>query len=165
MTVQGWNLLFSAITAGLVLVGGIWLRYVVTQQLKAKDTTIETLNAAIKLHEAEIAALKGDRAPAIAAEHKIMKEFVDQMAAQKQQLEDQVKNLTASKKADVNSSDRFIGETEGLKKSLSILRKHVTAISPMSLRNYLTATGKGFEEIVSEINSRESAPPTLKLAR
>jgi len=110
MTVQGWNLLFSAITAGLVLVGGIWLRYVVTQQLKAKDTTIETLNAAIKLHEAEIAALKGDRAPAIAAEHKIMKEFVDQMAAQKQQLEDQVKNLTASKKADVNSSDRFIGE-------------------------------------------------------
>jgi hypothetical protein len=50
-----------------------------------KDTTIETLNAAIKFHEAEIAHLKGDRAPALAAEHKSMKEFADQMAADKQQ--------------------------------------------------------------------------------
>jgi len=80
MPLESWNVLFSATTSGLVLVGGIWLRYVVNQQLKAKDTTIETLSAAIKLHEAEIASLKGDRAPALAAEHKIMKEFADQMA-------------------------------------------------------------------------------------
>jgi len=75
MTESGWSLLFNAGTFSLVLVGGIWLKYVVAQQLKTKDTTIESLNAAIKLQETEIAGLKGDRAPAIAAEYKTMREY------------------------------------------------------------------------------------------
>ena len=60
MTIQAWTLLFSTITSGLVLVGGIWLKYVVNQQLSVKDTTIETLNAAINLHEG-----RGKACPAI----------------------------------------------------------------------------------------------------
>jgi phage shock protein A len=160
MTIQAWTLLFSAITSGLVLVGGIWLRYVVNQQLKSKDTTIETLNAAIKFHEAEIAALKGDCAPAIAAEHKIMKEFADQMAAQKQQLEDQVKTLTTSQKAAVNSNDRFIGETEGMKKALRTIVMKYIAITMRRPTKLPEEMNEVFMNIFSEIKNREDAPLT-----
>ena len=49
MTLETWNLIFSAATAGMVLVGGIWLKYVVTQQLATKDATIETVKTALEV--------------------------------------------------------------------------------------------------------------------
>ena len=53
MTLQVWSILVNAVIAALILVGGIWLRSVVTQQLKSKDTAIQALDATIKSKEAE----------------------------------------------------------------------------------------------------------------
>jgi predicted histidine transporter YuiF (NhaC family) len=92
------TLVLNAVIAVLLVGYGLWLRNIFTQQLSAKDTTIETLNAAVKLHEGEVAALKGDRAPAIAAEYKTMREHANQMTEEKQKLEDRVKNLTDSQR-------------------------------------------------------------------
>jgi hypothetical protein len=55
------------------LVGGIWLKYVVDQQLKAKDTAIQALEAVVKSKEAEISVLSGNTAPAIAKDYAVMK--------------------------------------------------------------------------------------------
>lgn len=116
MTIQEWTLVFSAVTSGLVLVGGIWLKYVVDQQLKAKDTTIESLNAAIKLHEGQIDSLKGDRAPAIAAEYKTMREHADKMTEEKQALDKQVEKLTEAQKeqAKEHHVGTIMSEIDGL---------------------------------------------------
>jgi septal ring factor EnvC (AmiA/AmiB activator) len=123
MTIEAWTLLFSAITSGLVLVGGVWLKHVVNQQLKSKDTTIETLNAAIKLHEAEIAALKNDRAPAIATEYKTMREHADRMTADKQALDEQIKKLTESQKEGekVQQLIKAMSEIDGLTLASNLL--------------------------------------------
>jgi hypothetical protein len=98
MTIESWNLVFSAATTGLVLVGGIWLKYVVAQQLATKDTTIQALNAAIKLHETEIAGLKGERAPAIVQDYKAMREHAEQITKEKRELSERVNNLTEEQK-------------------------------------------------------------------
>ena len=46
MTVQTWNMVISAAILGLLTGGGVWLKYVVEQQLKAKDVAIHALEAA-----------------------------------------------------------------------------------------------------------------------
>jgi len=132
MTIQVWTLLFSAITSGLVLVGGIWLRYVVAQQLRSKDATIETLKAAIELHQAEITTLKGDRAPAIAAEYKVVKEYADKITQDKQKLDEQLRLLTEQRQErdktrvyPPDPADIAIFEAKGLILGASILLKHL----------------------------------------
>jgi hypothetical protein len=147
------TLVLNVIVAVLLAVYGVWFNNVVKHQLGAKDATIETLKT-------EIDSLKGDRAPAIAAEHKIMKEFADQMAAQKQQLEDQVKTLTTSQKAMVNSNDRFIGETEGMKKALRTIVMKYIAITMRRPTKLPEEMNEVFMNIFAEIKNREGAPPT-----
>jgi cell division protein FtsB len=66
MTIQAWNIVLNAVVAVLIIGYGIWLRNIVTQQLKSKDAAIGALDAVIKVKEAEISALKSDTAPAIA---------------------------------------------------------------------------------------------------
>src|ERR1700693_1452166 len=95
MTLESWTMVFSAATSGMVLVGGIWLKYVVAQQLAAKDTTIESLQTTVKLCEKQISGLEGERAPAIAAEHKTMREYAERMTEDKQKLEAQLNSTEA----------------------------------------------------------------------
>ena len=115
--------MFSAATSGLVLVGGIWLKYVVDQQLKLKDSEIGTLNTAIKLHESQIAALKAERAPAIAAEYKTMLEHAEKMTAEKQRLDELVKTLKESNKRDARlvRIEHNMAERDGLTIASSLL--------------------------------------------
>jgi hypothetical protein len=56
MTIQAWNIVLNAVVAIMVVAYGIWLKNIVTQQLQTKDTTIESLEAALKTKDAEIAA-------------------------------------------------------------------------------------------------------------
>ena len=165
MTIESWNLVFSAVTSGLVLVGGIWLRYVVNQQLKSKDTTIETLNAAIKLQEHEISALKGDRAPAIAAEYKTMREHAERMTEEKQKLDDQNRLLTEQQKEKdkvsacvMEPADRAMSEAVGLVNAASIMLKHLQAPSETVADPYDVfgqAAFDGINEIHREAASRQ----------
>jgi cell division protein FtsB len=94
MTLQVWSILVNAVIAALILVGGIWLRSVVTQQLKSKDTAIQALDATIKSKEAEISALVNDRAPAIAKAYAQMREHANQMTEETQRLQDRFEVLS-----------------------------------------------------------------------
>lgn len=79
MTINEWNLLLNAVICVVLVCYGLWLKNVVDQQIKAKDATIETFNAAVTAYEAEIARLKGDTAPAIAEAYQTMRAHADQM--------------------------------------------------------------------------------------
>src|ERR1039457_5661679 len=95
MTIQEWNLLFNAGTFALMLVGGIWLKYVVDQQLRSKDTAMQALEAVIKSKDAQISALSGNTAPAIAQAYALMKTHADDMTEEQLRLSEELKKLTA----------------------------------------------------------------------
>jgi len=65
MTIEAWNIVLSAVILVLLTGGGLWLKYVVDQQLKSKDTAIQALESVIKIKDAHVASLQGDTAPAI----------------------------------------------------------------------------------------------------
>jgi hypothetical protein len=140
MTIESWNLVFSAATAGLVLVGGIWLKYVVAQQLATKDTTIQALNAAIKLHETEIAGLKGERAPSIVQDYKAMREHAEQITKDKIELSEQVKNLTEEQK-ESQKMKAMLGlmyEIDGLSFATDIFKEVFTVLPTPKKPNVLS---------------------------
>jgi hypothetical protein len=83
----------------------LYLNKFIRQQVAAKDATIQQKDAmveffksAISAHQAEIAALKGERTPAIVAEHKAMLEFAERITIEKQELSKQVNSLTEEQK-------------------------------------------------------------------
>jgi hypothetical protein len=159
------TLVLNAVVAVLLVGYGIWFRNVVAQQLATKDTTIETLDAVVKLHEAELSALKREAAPAIANEHKTMREFAEQMAAEKQKLEEQVKALNAALNAasgrDKSRTDQVLGESHGLILALGILHKHVSSLHGMSAHAFVVNTSEAFKEISTEIQNRQSTAMKL----
>jgi hypothetical protein len=79
MTIEAWNILLSAVILVLMTGGGLWLKYVVEQQLKTKDTTIEALKGVVELKNAHIASLEGNTAPAIVKAYADMREHADQI--------------------------------------------------------------------------------------
>ena len=100
MSIQGWILLFNAAITALILVGGVWLRSVVNQQLRSKDSSIQALEsaskqleAALKSKDAEICALKAASAPAIAKDYETMLKHADSVTEEKHALLKQVKDL------------------------------------------------------------------------
>ena len=140
MTIESWNLIFSAATTGLVLVGGIWLKYVVAQQLASKDTTIQVLNAAIKLHETEIAGLKGERAPAIVQDYKAMREHAEQITKEKQELSERVNRLTVEQK-ESQRAKALLGmmyEIEGMTFASEIFKEAFPAPRPQPQPDFLS---------------------------
>jgi len=90
MTIQAWNIVLNAIVAVVLVAYGLWLRNIVTQQLKSKDTAIAALEAVIKIKDAEISALKSDTAPAITKAYAEMREHADKMTADVQRLSEQL---------------------------------------------------------------------------
>jgi hypothetical protein len=86
MTIQAWNIVLNAVVAVLIVGYGIWLKNIVEQQLKSKDTTIEAQDAVIKIKDAEISALKSDTAPAIAKAYANVREHADRMTAEVNEL-------------------------------------------------------------------------------
>jgi hypothetical protein len=83
-------LIIQAAILAIIVIGGIWLRYVVNQQLALKKSEIEVL-------QAEKERLEGLKAPAIIAEHKAMKEFAEDMTRQNQRLQEALKQFEDEK--------------------------------------------------------------------
>jgi hypothetical protein len=90
MTIQAWNIVLNAVVAVVLVAYGLWLRNIVTQQLKTKDTAIEALEAVIKIKDAEISASKSDTAPAITKAYAEMREHADKMTADVLRLSEQL---------------------------------------------------------------------------
>jgi len=81
MTIAEWNLVLNAALLVLIVGYGFWLRRIVNEQIRAKDSTIQSLGAAITANQAEISRLKGESAPAIARDYKIMRAHAEQMTS------------------------------------------------------------------------------------
>jgi hypothetical protein len=160
------TLVLNAVVAVLLVGYGLWLRNIFIQQLSAKDTTIETLNAAIKLHEGEVAALKGDRAPAIAAEYKTMREHADLMTREKQVLDEQMKILiekqSKASAPDVDSALLENAQSRGMALAASIVFKHIgtQGYGPIDTKKLLPNIFHAIEEITEEINKRTPKGPS-----
>src|SRR5689334_9780163 len=90
MTVEAWSIIASAVNSGLLIVGGLWLKHFVDQQVKAKD-------AIIALKESEISRLKDDRAPAIAEAYAKMRDHANQVTREAAQVQEKLSKLTAHK--------------------------------------------------------------------
>ena len=109
MQIETWNILLNALIAVLLVGYGIWLRNVFRHQLAAKDSTIESLGAAITAHEAEIKRLRGETAPAIAEAYKRLKELAEFTAAESNELAKRLKAAEAARvKADPIISSLFL---------------------------------------------------------
>ena len=86
MTIEAWNILLSAAILALLTGGGLWLKYVVDQQLKFKDTAIEALEGVVKLKDAHIATLEDNTAPAIVEAYAKMRQHANIMTDESQKL-------------------------------------------------------------------------------
>ncbi|HKV94082.1 MAG TPA: hypothetical protein VJW20_16150 [Candidatus Angelobacter sp.] len=94
MSIAAWNIVLNAVVGVLIVGYGLWLKYVIDQQLKSKDTAIQALEAAIKTKDAEIAILKSDTAPAITQAYNTMRQHANQMTEESQRLSAKVSDAT-----------------------------------------------------------------------
>lgn len=129
MTLQTWNLLFSASSFALLTMGAIWLKYVVDQQLKAKDATIQA-------KEAEISLLKSSTAPALVKAHTELTQYVNDVTQKTQRISEELKEMTKKHETALHVLDlettsarrtslmgRPLAESDGLLVALRILLK------------------------------------------
>src|SRR5690348_18497921 len=116
MSLQAWNVLLNAAILALLTVGGFVLRHIIKQQLKLKDATIEKLQAAIDLQEAEANRLKDDRAPAIAEAYRQMRAHADQMTQDADKLKARFAQLNRVilQAAKLQTFYQLSGEIDGL---------------------------------------------------
>lgn len=134
MTIEVWNIVLSAAILAVLLLGGIWLKYVVDQQLKSKDTAIEALEGALKLKDAHIASLEGNTAPAIAKAYVDMKNHANLMTEESQELSKKLTETTVEL-AKVTEEHQFekelvlpkviMGEIRGLIMASDYLQENV----------------------------------------
>jgi hypothetical protein len=166
MTINEWILIAQAVTAGLLLGGGFWLRYFVKHQVDAKDATIQSLQAAHGVYEARISSLESQRAPELAKELLVMMQLADQTAKEKRELSERVNNLTAEQKESQKLKPLFglMYEIEGLTFASETFKEAFTAPRPTKQVNVLSEglvslnlTQAGYSAFTSPIGDIASA--------
>src|ERR1700751_5608643 len=95
------GIILNAIIAVLFVGYGIWLRNIFEHQLKAKDSTIESYEAIIKIHETEVSRLKAEATPAIVNAYQNVRNFADEMADANNKLAVQINEMKSSKMQEV----------------------------------------------------------------
>jgi hypothetical protein len=127
MTIEAWNIVLSAVILVLLTGGGIWLKYVVAQQLSSKDAAIQALEGVAKFKDAHIASLQGDTAPAIVKAYADVRQHANQVTEDYQNVV-ATYNETSSKLQLSNQlvpARRTIGEAFGLAMASNILHRHL----------------------------------------
>ena len=127
MTIEAWNILLSAAILALLTGGGLWLKYVVDQQLKFKDTAIEALEGVVKLKDAHIATLEDNTAPAIVEAYAKMRQHANIMTDESQKLSAQLDALTKEQQAtqEMLVPKILLGEANGLNRAYDLLAENV----------------------------------------
>jgi hypothetical protein len=127
MTIEAWNIVLSAAILVLMTGGGLWLKYVVDQQLKAKDTAIQALEGVVKFKDAHIASLQGDTAPAIAKAYTAMREHANQTSKDNLDLRTMVDDAVAQNQmlSQLIPAQVELQQANGLNMASDILHKHV----------------------------------------
>jgi hypothetical protein len=127
MTIEEWNILLSSVILVLMTGGGIWLKYVVEQQLKSKDTAIQALEGVVKLKDAHIASLEGNTAPHIAKAYADMREHANLMSGLSQGLSAQLEELSKRHQSEKEMllPKIILGEVHGLQFASELLSEKV----------------------------------------
>jgi len=127
MTIQGWQIVLQAIIAVGLVGYGVWLRFVIKQQLQSKDGVIEALKATITTHEAHITNLKNDTAPAIANAYAVMRQHAEQQTADALQYQERLQNVAAARRVreQLEPVEKAMNEIEGLMLGMKILDTHL----------------------------------------
>lgn len=130
MTIHAWEIVLLAGIVAILVAHSLWLRNVFTHQLKARDTTIETLNAAIKLHETHVAALRDDSAQRIVEKYKIIKEHAEEQASESVHLQKQLKELQSTQVFSeyLASATKAVNEVNGIFLSQRLLHENLGAL-------------------------------------
>jgi hypothetical protein len=149
MTLPQWSVLINALIAALMVGYGFWIRDVVSQQLKLKDSSIESLQAALTAKDAEISRLKEDKAPNIVKAYSEMREHADQMtgevAALQKKIQTQVeKNEVVQLLAE--SSGLNLGERILIDKLGRFLDPKEAPPAPLELRRLISETSDAISE-------------------
>jgi hypothetical protein len=156
MTIEAWNIILSAIMLALMIGGGVWLKYVVDQQFKAKDTTIEALKGVVELKEAYISTLTGNTAPAIAQAYAVIKTHADAMTSEQLRLSEELKSLNIQLllKEIVTPMRDLVNQTDGLMTAQRILHH---ALGSFLFPDPPTPPAPTVESMVTIINSYNEA--------
>jgi hypothetical protein len=179
MTIEVWNVVLSAVILVLMTGGGIWLRYVVEQQLKAKDTTIEALKGVVQLKDAHISALQGDTAPAIVRAYTEMRQHANQTTEDYQDLVRRYKDVASKMQlADqLVPAQTALRQVDGLKMASDILHKHFanllfpdgknpnpsfSAEEPLNMAVYDAFLNAGIEMSTESLNRSKAAYDIVK---
>lgn len=114
MSVQDWMLLAQAVQAVVIIVGALYLNYLVREQKAAKDATLETKNGVIE-------RLRTLSAPALARDLQDLTRYADGMATKNRDL--QVRNRQLADAASELSDLRYrLGFAQGLEEGRAALR-------------------------------------------
>ncbi len=174
LTLPEWTFIFSAATTALLIVGGIWLKTVVDQQLRLKDSIIQGRDSIIQIKDAEIAVLKGDTAPAVAQKYTAMKNLADEMAKDNIRLAEEAtahkKNLTETieklrtvlhRETEFSSARKLMNEYSILVFVQTMMREHISTVlfpddatihKPEPSMEWIAAIGQGYLEAYSRIS-------------
>jgi hypothetical protein len=127
MTIEAWNIVLSVVILVLLTSGGIWLKYVVDQQLKSKDTAIQALEGVVKLKDAQIASLEGNTAPAIVKAYADMRQYADQTTEDYQNVLTRYGEVTSKLhfSTQLVPAQTALHEAHGLNRASDILHKHI----------------------------------------
>jgi hypothetical protein len=127
MTIEAWNIVLSSVILVVMAGVGYWLKYVVEQQLKSKDTTIEALKGVVQLKDAHIESLQGNTAPAIVKAYADMREHANSMTEESQRLSVQLGAITKKQKVETEMllTKILLSEVRGLELASDLLEKHV----------------------------------------
>lgn len=167
MTIEGWNIVLSAIIAVLLAVYGLWLKYVISQQLDAKDSAIEALRAALENKEAEVSRLQRDTAPAITAAYAAMRDHANQMTEESNRKAAELKALHQNEqfRSKLAPAGQLLKETDGI----SALARRIDdrfdgffgpeapEITASTVRNLMEAIIDVKEAVADEMGKRNQA--------
>lgn len=143
------NMILSAIIAVLVFGYGIWLKKIFDLQLKAKDSTIESHQAIIKMHEAEVARLKAEATPAIVNAYQTVRNFADEMADTNNQLTVQINEMKSNKMQEVPGFQERL-RAEGFLAATGMFQE---AIKPLTATGGRRVTASDFMQVVQKFAS------------
>ncbi len=130
MTIEAWNILLNSVILVLMVSGGLWLKHIVEQQLKAKDTAIQALEGVVKFKDAHIASLQNDRAPAIAESYAAMRKHANQITEDYQNLVAMYNQITSKEQfaAQLAPANLVLNKALGLNIASDILEKHMSEL-------------------------------------
>lgn len=130
MTIEAWNIVLSAVILVLLTGGGLWLKYVVDQQLKSKDTAIQALESVIKIKDAHVASLEGNTAPAIVKAYADMRQHANDATGEAERLSAQLAEVKKQRKsgAKTHQVDMALVEAHILYLAFDIIRDHIGSV-------------------------------------